>query len=623
VFQASREIEIHVRGSPLTAQNLKYPLRSLAWLALFGFILNVRAASATIRYQIHLNDPQKHIFTVEMTIPNAPPGTRVALPAWDALYQIRDFSYRVRDVKAWLDQVAATDTQELPVTKIDKQTWQLGVPSSNFTKSQIDDIALRYTIEWDDPGPFGSQLNAHHAFLNLAEVLMYVPDRRGEAAMVFFDPVPKEWKTIAELPPGPVANSFSADNYDALVDAPVEAGKFDEFEFDSGGAHFRVAVDASSYRKAALENALKRISAYQSQLMGGLPFKQFTFIFHIGPFSEIGAGGGMEHMNSTAIAASSLEGVIYVAAHELFHVWNVKRIRPQSLEPVDRTKEQYTRALWFAEGVTNTYQTYTLERTGLWSKEAFLADLAEQVCDLQSRPARTWQSAEESSLDAWFEKYDFYNRPDRSVWYYNKGQILGVLLDIAIRDATDNRKSLDDVFRLMNEKYAKQGEFYDDSAGVQKAVEEIAGRSFQDFFQHYVSGTEELPYDGLFDAAGLHLKIETLKSADLGFWAGRTLHGVAISAVEPGSTAEVAGIREGDILLEINGVPFPGRILEWLHVQTPGETVKVRIRRDSEEKVLSFALGARSDNQCAITEIPHPAEKQRRIREGLLRGSTD
>jgi predicted metalloprotease with PDZ domain len=623
VLEAPRQIEIVIRCSALTGRNLKQLFRSAAVLALLVLVFNVRPGRATIRYRVRLEEPQRHIFTVEITVPSAPLGTRIALPAWDALYQIRDFSYRVRHVEAWSAADSTRAKQELPVTKLDKQTWQLGTPRAEDEKDAKETISTRYTIEWDDPGPFGSQLNAHHAFLNLAEVLMFVPDRRAEDTMVSFDAIPNEWKTIAELPAGPAANSFVAASYDALVDAPVEAGKWDEFEFDSGGAHFRVVVDASSYRKAALENALKRITAYQSQLMGGLPFKEFTFIFHIGPYAEIGSGGGMEHMNSTAIAAGSLEGVVYVAAHELFHVWNVKRIRPQSLEPVDRTKEQYTRALWFAEGVTNTYQNYALERTGLWSKEAFLADLAEQVCDLQSRPARAWQSAEESSLDAWFEKYDFYNRPDRSIWYYNKGQIIGVLLDIAIRDATDNRKSLDDVFRLMNEKYAKQGKFYDDREGVPEAVAEVAGTSFQDFFHRYVSGTDELPYDSLFGAAGLTLKIETQKTADLGFWAGKTLNGIAVSAIQPGSSAEAAGVREGDILVEVNGAPFPGRVLEWLRRQAPGEKVRVRIRRDGVEKEITFALGARSDNQCAITDMPRPTEKQHRIHEGLLHGSTD
>ena len=182
----------------------------------------------------------------------------------------------------------------------------------------------------------------------------------------------------------------------------------------------------------------------------------------------------MEHANCTAIGSGSVEGAIAVAAHEFFHAWNVKRIRPQTLEPVDFTKEQYTRALWFAEGITSTYAAYTLERSGLWPKEKFYADLAAQISDLDSRPARLWQSVEESSLDAWLEKYDEYRLPDRSISYYNKGQIVGEMLDLAIRNATVNRKSLDDVMRRMNDEYANKGKLYDDSNGVRAAAEEVA-----------------------------------------------------------------------------------------------------------------------------------------------------
>jgi len=269
--------------------------------------------------------------------------------------------------------------------------------------------------------------------------------------------------------------------------------------------------------------------------MGGAPFQEFTFYFHIGPEAAVGAGG-MEHANSTAIADTSIEGAAAVAAHEFFHVWNVKRIRPQSLEPVDYTREQYTRALWFAEGVTNTYSAFALERTGLWSKRQFYDDLASQIERVESHPAHEWQSAEESSLDAWFEKYDAYNAPDRSISYYDKGQIIGDMLDMAIRDATDNHKSLDDVLRLMNEKYAKQGKFYDETRDIRAAVEEIAGKSFENFFRRYVSGVDEIPYNDFLANAGLQLK------TDAGF---------------------------------------------------------------------------------SITEVSHPTDRQRRIREGLLHGSTD
>ncbi len=213
--------------------------------------------------------------------------------------------------------------------------------------------------------------------------------------------------------------------------------------------------------------------------MGGAPFERYTFILH---FGKGAAGGGMEHANSTAIGAYSDEYLPVVAAHEFFHLWNVKRIRPASLDPVDDTKEQFSRALWFAEGVTNTYGSYTLVRSGIWSKEQFYADLGEQITELEGRPANRWQSAEQSSLDAWLEKYPLYNQPEFSVSYYTKGQVLGNLLDILIRDRTGNEKSLDDVMRSMNTNFAKSGKTYRDSLDVQLTAENIGRRLVRGVF---------------------------------------------------------------------------------------------------------------------------------------------
>jgi predicted metalloprotease with PDZ domain len=486
----------------------------------------------------------------------------------------------------------------------------------------IRDLAITYTIDWDDPGPFDSQLNDHHAFINFAEVLMYVPNQRGEDTEVKLVDLPEGWKTIVELPAGHDPNSYTATSYDRLVDAPVEAGNFQEFEFDNQGAHFRVVVDAKDWNKGKLEDGLRRLTGYEVSLMGGPPFQEYTFFFHIGPYLEVG-GGGMEHANCTAIGAGNVDSAVQIAAHEFFHAWNVKRIRPQTLEPVDYTREQFTRALWFAEGVTSTYASYVLERTAIWSKGEFYQDLGTQIQFLQSRPARLWQSVEESSLDTWFDKYDAYALPDRSISYYNKGQILGVMLDLAIRDATDNHKSLDDVLRRMNEEYARQGKLYDDSEGIRRVVEKVAGKSFRDFFDHYVSGTQEIPYGDFLADAGLALNVDILKRADLGFSPGRGPGGVAVMSVSSGSAAEMAGIREGDVILRINGHDIPqgrGGLLAGL---SPGDTVAFRINRDGRELDISYVLGTREDNRYSIEELSEVTDRQRRIREGLLRGTTD
>lgn len=595
----------------------------LACLGAFIFLFAAQPASATIHYKISLKNPEEHRFQVTMTIPRATSGITVAIPAWNALYQVRDFAYRIRDVEASSLTGSGTLGAKLPIRKLDKQTWEIR-PAQGANDGGLSSWTVRYSITWDEPGPFSSQLNSKHAFVNFADVLMYIPDRRGEDIAVAFDDVPAGWRAAAQLPAGSTPNSFSASSYDTLVDAPVEIGKFEEFGFDEGGAHFRVVVDAREWRRDRLEDSLRRITSYELKLMG-TPFREYTFFFHIGPYPESG-GGGMEHANCTAIGAASVEGAVTIAAHEFFHAWNVKRIRPQTLEPVDFTKEQYTRALWFAEGVTSTYAAYTLERGDIWPKERFYADLASQISELDSRPARLWQSVEESSLDAWLEKYDDYRQPDRSISYYNKGQIVGEMLDLAIRDATDNHKSLDDVMRRMNDEYAKKGKYYDDSNGIRAVAEEVAGTSFEDFFQRYVAGTDEIPYDRFLGSAGLELKSETVKMADLGFWTagGRSPSSpVTVSQVVPGSSAEAAGLLPGDVLLQLNGEAVPRYLAGRMRAHSPGEIITLRVKRDSKEMDISFALGSNDVNNYSISEVSHATDEQKRIREGWLRGTVN
>ena len=403
----------------------------------------------------------------------------------------------------------------------------------------------------------------------------------------------------------------------------MEAGTFPSFGFDEAGAHFRVVIDAKEWEKPQFESDLHRIVKYELSMMRGAPFHEYTFFFHVGPYMEVG-GGGMEHSNCTAIAASSEPGAMGIAAHEFFHVWNVKRIRPQALEPVDYTKEQYTRALWFAEGVTSTYGSFALVRSGVWNTRQFYGDLGEQIQRLDSSPARLWQSVEESSLDAWLEKYDSYYSPERSISYYNKGQILGVLLDIAIRDDTENKKSLDDVMRALNDEFAKRGRFYNESGDIRATIEKVTGMPFEEFFRRYVGGVDELPYDDFLVRAGLRLNRGSKTSADFGFSLTRGPgSSLLVSDVTPGSNAEAAGLRQGDMILQINGENTSPAQYRWMRSRVPGDVLPLRIRRDSQEQDVSVKLGSREESQFSIEEIANPTEKQRRIREGMLRGSTN
>src|SRR5947208_4109971 len=457
-------------------------------------------------------------------------------------------------------------------------------------------------------------------------ILLYIQDRRSESVSVSVNELPPDWNV--ESAAAIVRNFFGSTrtivnqspSYDALADSPIEIGKFQEFDLPGVSPHVTVVVHGEKWRKKQIEEELKRICEYEIKLMEGAPFDHYTFILHIGRGA---GGGGMEHSYSTAIGVPSDEYLAGVAAHEFFHLWNVKRIRPATLEPVDYTKEQYTRALWFAEGVTNTYGSYTLVRSGIWSKDRFYEDLGQQITELESHSANRWQSAEQSSLDAWLEKYQLYNQPDYSVSYYTKGQVLGDLLDILIRDRTNNAKSLDDVLRAMNRDFAKQGKLYRDSLDVRLEAEKVAGGSFEDFFEKYVAGTEPFPYEQILGLAGLALRTTEHRRAALGVTAEPGAGGsLVVKSVESDALAAPAGLHVGDVILTWNGGEPPRRMGRWVYEQKPGDVLRLKVRRDEHEISLEFPLGEMKETVYGVFEDPGASEKARNIREGLLRGET-
>ena len=586
-------------------------LRILAPLFFLFLLISNAPSSAAIRYEVSLSHPEQHLFHVTMTIPNVVNEVTVQMAAWNALYQIRDFSSHVQNVTA----LAGTEISS--IEKLDKQSWRVTGKGT---------IAIRYDTYWDEIGPFASQLNGEHAFINPAMILMYVPARRSEETLLEMPDVPYEWQVASPLLAGLLQVSrarvftIMAKTYDELADGPIEIGKFQVFDLPGVSPHVEVVIHGDNWKKKRIEDDLKRICQYELRLMGGAPFERYMFILH---FAKGAGGGGMEHANSTAIGVHSDEYLPGVAAHEFFHLWNVKRIRPASLDPVDYTKEQFTRALWFAEGVTNTYGSYTLVRSGIWSKEQFYADLGEQITELEGRPANRWQSAEQSSLDAWLEKYPLYNQPEFSVSYYTKGQVLGDLLDILIRDRTDNAKSLDDVMRLMNTNFAKQGKTYRDSLDVQLTAETIAGGSLEEFFRKYVAGTDPFPYQQILALAGLALRTMERRRPALGFFAEHDPSGpFVVSTVDSEGPAAQAGLRAGDVILNWNGGEVPRHVEHWLQEQKAGDLLKLRVRREDKEISLEFRLGEINETLYEVMEVSHAGEKARHIREGMLRGQT-
>jgi predicted metalloprotease with PDZ domain len=580
------------------------------------FILALGSSSkATIHYLVSLEHPERHLFHVTMSIPDVPGEVIVQMPAWNALYQIRDFSSHVQQVEAF------AGSQKVSVEKIDKQAWRIKGTGT---------IKVSYATYWDELGPFASQLNREHAFINPAMILMYVPERRAEDVTLFLSELPLEWNVassafvaavgVGGAAPGTRSFLLRGPNYNGLVDAPIEAGKFAMFQLAGFKPEIWVVIHGDNWNKKHVEEDLRRICKYELKLMDGAPFERYTFILHIGKGA---GGGGMEHANSTAVSVYSDEYLPGVAAHEFFHLWNVKRIRPASLNPVDDTKEQYTRALWFAEGVTSTYGSYTLLRSGIWSKEQFYADLSEQITELESRPANRWQSAEQSSLDAWLEKYPLYNEPEYSISYYTKGQVLGDLLDILIRERTGNEKSLDDLMRALNTNFARHGKTYRDSLDVQLTAEAVAGGSFAEFFAKYVTGTEPFPYQDILAMAGLALRAMEHSRPALGFSLEHVPNGpFVVSKVDSEGQAAGAGLRTGDIVQTWNDGEVPRRADRWLQEQKPGDVLKVRIRREDKEMALEFRLGETKEILYQVVEDSGAGEMARHIRDGMLRGET-
>src|SRR5437868_3703159 len=456
---------------------------------------------------------------------------------------------------------------------------------------------------------------------------MYRVDDRAWPMVLHVADVPQSWK-IASALQRTTQGEFEAENYDRLVDSPVEVGPFHESDFEESGGHYRVVVDAdpSDYDMQKVVAAVRPIVAAATAWMNDRPVNNYLFLYH---FPREPGGGGMEHAYSTAIEvnaqllADNPLSLADVTAHEFFHLWNVKRIRPQSLEPVDYTKENYTTALWFSEGVTSTVEDYILLRAGLLDERQYFKRLGEQITTLQRHPAHLTQSAEESSLDAWLEKYPYYRSPERSISYYNKGQLLGVLLDLTMREASHGAASLREVFQWLNRNYAKQGRFFADSAGVRQAAEAVSHADLGPFFQRSVAGIEEIPWDDFFKSVGLRVVRNQVTVGDPGFTAARNFDAPpVVVTVRPGGEAQRVGLLVGDAILEMNGRSAASDFVEQLELIPRGTMLRVRIRRGREERTMQWRVGSKEEVEFVLQDVESVTPQQKARRAAWLAGES-
>jgi predicted metalloprotease with PDZ domain len=572
-------------------------------------------------YFVSLADQATHLAHVSIRLHSDRETHVLYMPVWNALYQVRNFAANVENVRAQGSGGAAAAVRlETP------SHWRVWAPAGC--------VVVSYDVHLNSPGPFGSTLSADHGFFNWAMVLMY-SEARSEPMSIRLLDVPPTWELrdlhiLGAAAPGKVDQTVGiAKNYDELVDSPAEVGIFQQSSFQQDGATYHVVVQGNSadYDMTKLDGVLKQIAHAEVNWMQDRPFDEYTFLYH---FPHGPAGGGMEHAYGTAIDVnaerlrSDLLPVASVTAHEFFHLWNVKRIRPQSLEPVDYQKEMNTSALWFSEGVTSTVGDLMLARSGLIGEQQYLGLLAGEITELQRRPAHTWQSVEDSSREAWFEGNAFYRSPDRSISYYNKGEIVGVMLDLRIRQLTNGAKSLRDLFHYMNDEYAKQHSYFPDSAGPERAAQQLTGQSFIDFFSDYVSSTKEIPYDSFLQFVGLHVVTNPIRVGTAGFTTTANLGGQPeVSQVEPNSDAQRQGISAGDRVTALNGAPASAYLDDELARMAPGTVVHLELENRRGKRQVEIRLGVRQEQSYELRDLSTVTAEQRAHRTAWIHGDDE
>jgi predicted metalloprotease with PDZ domain len=468
-------------------------------------------------------------------------------------------------------------------------------------------------------------LHDRHAFWNNAATLMYVDGQLSAPSIVRVVPF-GDWKVATGLPAvAGQPNTFSAENFDILYDSPVEVGNFKTLTFEVKGVPHRIVIDGEgNYDAERVRRDVQKIVETQVETMGGeIPYRDYTFLLHVHP----AGGGGLEHLNSTALivtrfsfSPASYPDFLSLVSHEFFHLWNVKRIRPDALGPFDYTKENYTRLLWVAEGITAYYEALFLRRAGLISDRDFLGSLAGTIRDVQARPGRLVMSAEEASFDAWIKYYrQDENSANSQISYYDKGALLGLLLDLQIRKMSNGARSLDDVMRYLYTEFFKKSRNYS-PADFQRACEMMAGASLEDFFTRYVRGREELPYDSILGNVGLRLEPASgPERSYLGADLAQDNDRLIVRRLYSGSPAYEQGLNANDQIvaldnLRVNRDQFSQRLSE----KRPGDTARVTVFRADELRNFDIKLGGIVDMSYRPIPVAQPTAEQSRLYQGWL-----
>lgn len=569
-----------------------------------------------IHYTIAMPQPTNHRFQLEIEVQGwKQEGAKLVLPAWTpGSYLLREFSRHVENVRA-----ESLDGAPLLTQRVSKGTWHVGTRGAGFR--------VRYEVYANELTVRTSHLDATHGYFNGANVFMYLDGHKQHRVTLAIEE-PEGWHSSIALPRTDQGD-FEAASYDLLVDSPGEVGTHRVLRFEALGKPHEIALwGRGNEDETALVRDLKYIVEGVARLFDSeVPYERYLFIVHLGDR----VGGGLEHLNSTTLAADrwtfaprgEYEKFLRLASHEFFHVWNVKRIRPNNLGPFDYTQEAYTSLLWVMEGFTTYYDVLLLHRAGLISAQRCLQTYAERILTYWQQPGRHVQSLEESSMTAWIKFYrQDENYVNSGISYYLKGSLVALLLDLHLRAISHNQHSLDDVMRQLWEEYGRADigftvdEFFD-------AMESASQMDLSTYIERFVRGVEELPLAEGLAQAGLEL-IATRKSDSPKVWTGLLLkdeaEGLVVKNVLRDSPSEAGGLMARDRLLALDGYEIRDEsfLTARLRERAPGDTVTFHLFRQGLLLDKQVTLAAAAPDHVTLRPRPDATPLQHQILESWL-----
>ena len=611
--------------------------------SLSGMVVAQTAPLKSITYRLSMSRPNSHLFEVaiEVELPDQLKDTPIQfqMAKWSpGRYAVFDFAKNVQEFHAAAGVCpppGRCDQAMRPVTRVNDQTWSVAPLGSSA-------LTIKYKVFANDLSGTFSQLDSRHGNYNGGTIFMYVVDHKPDPVKLVIHP-PSGWKIVNGRTERSGQTEWQFPNWDVLIDTPTEiAPDWTQESFQVDGKKYHVVVHsfgAEGGKRNNLVRDIERIVRAESAMWGPPEFDEYTFLIHFA--ADDRSGDGMEHLTSTQIiepGALAEEGVyeetLGTVAHEFFHVWNVKRLRPLELGPWDFTRPANTRGLWVAEGFTNYYGHLMMRRAGIWNDTRFVARQAETIDRIENAPGSRLMSAEESSLSAPFlddaPHSQLTNLANTSISYYPKGELIGMVLDLLVRGRTKGKASLDDIMRAMYEEFYRKSSnnsYYLRGRGyttedVQRVASQVAGFDLSDFFHRYVRNTEMLPYDEALSYVGLKL-VKTKKAQP--YNAGLTLDsdeeaGMRILNIRNNSPAEDAGLDVGDEILELAGRKVTRQTwFATLARYRPGDSVPITVKRDRKTITTKIIMGQPDRFEYKIESKADATEDQKALRDAWLK----